>query len=612
MLLNSPLDVPLFEGTGTSSLVPGVYLVAIDSRPYVVDFSVDTRRDEFRHRSIPLLRPQADTSNLPGEGSLNPAALWRRSVESWHKGAGQVYFDRTDSDSDRFRSSKGVDVWTRWQLTLLPATGSRLSSANTNLYMAVAGSDIYICDGTALKFTANITTASPSYTTVTGTGAAAPTSIASDGYNVWTAHAANGLYTTTRGAAAATQLVTSALSANSVVGYVKGRLMLSKDNAVYNITSTAPAVLPAALMTQANTDFVWVAFAEGPNSIYMAGYSGDKSLIYRTAVVADATSLAAPTVAGELPDGEIVRSIQGYLGFLVIGTDTGFRLAEIDSNGNLNIGARVATASPVRCFEPQDRFVWYGLTNYDASSTGLGRMDLSVLNDTAPAYASDLMVAGQGTVQAVVTFQNVRVLSVSGLGVYVETTDKLASGTLDSGLISFGISDPKVPVFLDVTTAPLVGSYVSSLALEGGTFDQVGTSSTAGSVTGEYPLPQTMAHNFELRVELDRSGSDSTTGPTFYRQTLRANPTSRSGFDILVPVRLHETVLVGDAEYDLVPSVELAALDELRTSRRVVTYQEGGQSYAVTVENLDWIPESIGRTGTELNGCLVVHLKSLA
>lgn len=616
--LDVGLDAGLFGGgSATVTTVPARFDVALNGRAYLVDSKPEFYRYKYVRNTVPLLRTQADTGNLPGEQSINPAGLWPRAAESWHHGAGQAHFDRPDSDSSQFRTSKGVNVWARWQLTLLGDTANRKTSANTNLAVISVGTRLYVVDGNALSYTTDITAGSPTFTGVTGGPVVAPTSMASDGYNVWVAYGdTNGVYTTNRGSGAATQLVTSTLSGTPVVGYVKGRLMVANGPALYNITSVVPAVLPTALFTQANTDFTWVAFAEGPTNIYAAGYSGDKSLIYRTSIKTDGTALDAPQVAGELPDGEIVRAIQGYLGFLVIGTDKGLRLANIGSTGDLTIGALVTTSSAVRCFEPQDRFVWYGLTNYDAVSTGLGRLDLTVFTQpTTPAYASDLMATAQGAVTSVATFQNLRVFAVSGVGVFAETAALVASGTIDSGHSAYGIPDDKVAMALDLRHDALVGSVAGSLSINGGSFTQVGsTNSAAATTVTPLAINQQRGERFEWRVTLSRSGSVTTTGPTLTRATLRSYPAPARTKTIAVPIMLYEQMKdrFGNAiRYD--PHAELDAIDLLWASQQLCTYQEGTTSFSVLVDDYEWRPHQPTSDDQPLeqfwNGTVLVTLR---
>jgi hypothetical protein len=611
MRFGSRLTSSFYSGAALSSLVPGVYPVSLNGRPYLLDDS-----KPFVQRTVPLLRQQADASASPGEASINPEDLWRRSVESWHHGAGQTSYDRADSDPFRFRSSKGVDVWTQHALSLLPGTGQELASANTNLQLAVAGSRLYALDGTALKFTTDVASAgAATWTAVTGMPGAAGTSIASDGFNVWTANAANGVYTTNRGSGAAAQLVTTALDATAIVGYVKGRLMVGWKNSLYNITSAVAAALPTALMTQPNTDFVWVGFAEGPTALYAAGYSGDKSLIYRTTAKADATALDAPVVAGRLPDGEIIRAIAGYLGFLLIGSDKGWRLAALSDAGDIvTMSDLIPTGSAVRCFEPQDRFVWYGLTNYDASSTGLGRGDLSVFTKGLnPAYASDLMVTGQGAVLSVVTFQNQRVLAVSGLGIYTSTAALVASGTVDGGSFGYGLSDPKVAMALDVAHEPLLhGAHSAYLAVDGGTFNLIGRH-FVGVPEGRFPAGQRSGERFEVRLSLERDGTTTTAGPTLTRWTFLAEPVPSRSYLWELTLLLTEVALcLDEVERHHDVAEEIDDIRSLVGGDALVAFQSGNKARPVFVKDFEFDRRTPTKDRSAWQGSCTVLLKEPA
>lgn len=139
----------------TSPLVPGRFAVAIEDHPYQIDAA------NFRRATVPVLRQQADQSSEPGEASLNPAGLWRRSQESWHHGAGQDFLDGKSeeaADPHRFRSSKGIDPWTRGQISLLHPTLKAWSSANSNLFLTVSHitdtstSVLHMSDGTEVYF----------------------------------------------------------------------------------------------------------------------------------------------------------------------------------------------------------------------------------------------------------------------------------------------------------------------------------------------------------------------------------------------------------------------------------------------------------------------------
>lgn len=611
---------PYYSGGGVSALVPGLYPVAIDGHPYLIDL----KSDQFQAASIPVLRNQADTANLPGEQSINPEDLWRRAAETWHHGAGQSQFDRNDSDSARFNASKGVDVWTQWKLSLLNSPSLKKSTSQTNLYMVVAGSRLYVLFGSTVNaslYYTTTTTSTDDFTAVTGTPAAAATGLCSDGVNVWASYGASGIYHTTTAIGAATQRINSTVG--GPIAYIKGRLMVADTNSLYNVTANAvattgaAAALPTALYAHPNTNFSWVGFAEGLGSIYAAGFAGDKSLIYRTTIRADGTALDIPVVAGELPDGEIIRAIQGYLGFVLVGTDRGVRFATADGNGNLTFGALIqtstGTSSPVRCFEPQDRFVWFGWSPYDATSTGLGRLDLSVFTQPlTPAYASDLMVTSQAAVLAVVTFGNVRAFAISGLGFYVEQTTKVSSGTLDSGLITYGIHDNKVPMYVESRFESLPTSTTFSVALAtngSSTFTTLGTSSTAASTTASYGGGQGQANKFELRLTLTGS---TTFSPSIIRVVLRCYPAALNGDTFILPILLYETLDLEGIETTLDPQDELEYLRTIIRDHRLVTYQEGTLTHSVFIDDYQWHPHHRTVDNTFWNGTCVLKLKSLA
>lgn len=587
---------------GSSGEVPGLYDVAVGGHPYLLDRD----SDQHAHTSIATLRPVFVQSDTLGEKNINPESLFRASQITWHHGAGQRHLDHSDSDPSMFYQSKGIDVWERWQASLLPDTSQARASANTNLRMAVAGTYLYLTDGNTLYKTTDLTT----FTAITGTPGAAATGIASDGYSIYTAYTSNGLWVTTRGGAAATQLVTGTDTLDTV-GYVKGRLMVSKGRSLYNVTSATPAALPTSLFDQPNTDFIWVGFAEGSVAIYAAGYSGDKSLIYRIGVTSDGTALSAPIVAGQLPDGEIVRSIGSYLGFVLIGSDSGFRFCVPTESGDLQVGPLV-TAGPCYCFEGQERFVWFGWNNYDTVSTGLGRMDLTVLTGTlTPAYASDLMATGQGTVRDVATFGNMRVFTIAGLGVYQQSASLVSQGTLDSGLITYDLPDEKVALFLDVKhDDPLIGTHAALIAVDRGVFATVG-GHTAGDPEGPFVLPELRGETFEIRQLLERDGTDHTQGPVITRQTLLANPAVDTGFFITVPVLLVEQEEFTAQTRQRDPAAELNYLKGLRTSGVRVIYQEGATSWSVTVSDLEWKPTGFTQDRSAFNGTCLLKLKTI-
>jgi hypothetical protein len=597
---NRPLSFPFFTGTPSNVEVPDLYPVGLDGHPYLLD----DRSDQHRHVSIPFLRDQFLRTEEVGENALNPDAAWRRSQSSWHKGAGQVHLDHADSDRNRFRTSKGIDVWERWQVSLLPDVTRKWSTTKTNVAAVAVGDYLYVADGNELLHSKDL-----AGFTVTGINAGEAAqqvrSIATDGFNVWAALGSNGVHTTTRGAVTSTHF--SDLQA-TLVGYVKGRLMAAKDNAIYNIT--AAGVAPVALFTHPNPDFRWAGFTEGDQGIYCAGWSGDKSAIYRVSILEDGTGLGPAIAAGHLPDGERVLGVGSYLGFVLLGTTKGVRLTQPAASGDLQVGSAVP-AGPVRCFEGQDRFVWFGWDNYDPAGTGLGRLDLTVLNDDAPAYASDLIAPAQGAVTAVVTHAGRRVFTVAGSGVWQQSDALVPAGTLDSGLLTFDVPDDKVALTVDVRhSMPLPGSHELLLAANDGPFLSLGVHPAAGE--GPFSARQTRGEQFELRHVLRRSATATKTGPVIRRHTLMAIPAPVSGATLDVPLLLAEwEELPNGAKRGRDVCAEREFLTGLRQTQKVFTFQEGCFTFSVRMADYQWVPSHVTRNRRGWNGTFVARLVTL-
>jgi len=612
MTITAEFNASFYDGQGSSFEVPSRYDVALNGRGYMLD----TAHPAFGGQSaylgrmgdatIPLIRNQVDSQTEPGESSINSADLWPRVQTSWHKGAGQKFLDGVDSDRARFRNSLGLDPWTRGQLRLLGSTASLVATSGTHLAVLRVGLYLYFTDGITLKWALTPYSSWTDAVILNGEGAATVSSIASDGFNVWAALGADGVHTTTRGATTSTHY--NALAA-TLVGYVKGRLMAAVANVLYNVVASGAA--PAALFTHPNSDFTWVGFGEGLGQIYAAGYSGDKSLVYRTAVLADGTALAVPVVAGELPDGEIVRSIQGYLGFVAVGTDLGFRLATQDSSGNLTFGPIVQTNTPVRAFEPQGRFIWFGWENYDTTHTGLGRIDLTISNnDGSPAYASDLMAITQGQVSSIATESGgTRVFAVQGVGLFIESATLVASGTMQTGRLNYGIPDRKIALCICLNHKPLVAgdSVTIYLQPDDGGYVLIGTSNAVGTSKPPQQLmpPELSAQQFEVQIVL--AGS-----PTLQSVDFRSYPAATKGIDSLIPILLYDkiTTALGDevamdtlAEYQLIQSY--VGADHL------TSFQELDYASSVFVEEFNFQRHHANASRTWWNGTLVLKLKQL-
>ena len=600
-----------FTGTGSTQVVPYIYPVAINGRPYMID----TKSNGFGRQFDARVRDSVDQSAEPGESAINPQGLWRRSQSSWHYGAGQDYSDTADAEAYRFRSSKGINVWDRGKLSLLPDTTQAYSTTNTNLYMATASDRIYGTDGQTVRYTTDWST----FTTVTGTPASNLYSITSDGYNVFFSHASGAIWQTNAGTSAGSSYITGITA--GTLAYVRGRLMVagqgSDKHKIWNITTTpgSSANNPTTLYTHPNTNFTWVGFAGGQNQIYAAGYAGNKSLIYKTAVKADGTALDIPTVAAELPMGEVVTTIDAYLGYVVIGLTTGLRFCSSDSDGNLVVGPLIETGTSVNAFAAVGQYVYFGWTNYDSVSTGIGRLDISTqISVNQPAYASDLMVTGQGAVVDIHEFGNKVVFTVSGLGAYrPHSTNLVSSGTLDSGVYRWGVPDTKFVPKWDLRTEPLDGTVAVAVAADSGDFRTVGTQSVENSLESTFDGFESKVFEAEARLTLTRSATDATTGPVVTRWLGRAYAAPLRSQIFSVPLLLHHKLNIRGFEYSVDVDTELNYLRDLVENPRVVTYQENASTYSVIVEDVRWQPvdSANNHNAWDWNGTCTVIMRSV-
>jgi len=592
-----------YTGTGTTQLVPFVFPVAINGRPYLID----TKSNDFTRQFDARVRDSVDQSAEPGEAAINPQGLWRRSQSSWHYGAGQDYSDTADAEAYRFRSSKGINVWDRGKISLLKDTTQVLSDATSNLQSIVAGSRLYVASGGDVTF---YTSLSGSPTSCTSEPADNVSSMTTDGYNVWVGFASHGIHVTNTSTGAFSSYI-SGTKTFTKIKYTKGRLMAASGDTIYNFTSSGAA--GGGLFTHGNSNWSWVGFAGGQNHIYAAGFSGQTSLIYKTTIKTDGSALDSPTVAAELPEGEIVTALDSYLGYVLIGTTTGFRFASSDTDGNLVVGPLIEVGQ-VDAFASQGQFVWFSYKNLDATSTGLGRMDIgSQIATNQPAWAADLMVTGQGAVPSISLYGTRPVFTVTGLGVYCEhATNLVASGTLDSGIYRWGVPDSKFVPKWDLRTEQLDGTVALSVASDGGAFNTVGSQIVADSLESTFDGFETRIFEAEIRLTMTRSAT-ATVSPVLTRWMGRAYAAPLRSQIFSVPVLLHHQLNVRGREYFFDVDDELFRLRSLVETPSVITYQENKDTYSVIVEDVRWQPvdSALSHNEWDWNGTCTIIMRSV-
>lgn len=540
-------------------------------------------------------KEQFDNQKEPGEQSL--ANWWLRSQQTFIGGEGLLYQDPDQVQVANLQNrhailyghSVGLNPWTNGRLTLLRKTTQRISDGTGNPHFTVGWNDgtdrFWSAVGTALKSDTGAAT-----TTITWGGANTIRALASDGTNYFAADNVQ-VYKGAGNAAGAAWSATG--TTNVALGWAKGRIMLGLDNKVYELSSAGVQTLR---FTHLNAAFTWNAFAEGTNAIYAAGNAGSQGSIYK--FVLDTTG-SVPTLASggvqtaQLPLGEVVQSLMTYLGtFVGIGTNRGFRVGQIDSNGDIQYGPLlIANAAGCKAVAAYDRFFFVTATNGIDGLSGLYRVDLGQpVQDSGSqaggrfAYATDLQALVTGEVSSVTNFGNSdrMVLAVVGQGAYLEhATDKEASGYLTTGRIRFNTLEPKIFKFVSVKTPlPLFGSVAVSVIDPGGGETSILSVSQGGSTVIENVVmaaPATAAEWVQLKLTLSRSSTDTTKGGEVNGWQLKAMPGATRQRVITVPLAcwdFEKTQSGQKVGYEGRTFARLAAFEQLFSRGDAVPFQD--------------------------------------
>jgi hypothetical protein len=583
-----------------------------------------------------MRKDQFDNSKEPGEQSL--ANWWLRNQATFIGGEGLLYQDPDpvaqsnlqNKHAIQYGHSVGLNPWTNGKLTLLRKTTLRVADGTGNNHYVVGwnnGTDrFWSAVGTALKSDDGTTT-----TAVTWGGANTIRALASDGTNYYAADNVQVYKGTGTGAGAAWSTTGTT---NVCLGWAKGRIMLGLDHKVYELSSTGTQTLR---FTHLNTAWTWTAFAEGTNAIYAAGYAGSQGSIYK--FVLDSTG-NVPTLASggiqtaQLPLGEVVQSLTTYLGsFVGIGTSRGFRVGEIDSNGDIQYGPLlIANSNGVKAVAAYDRFFFVAATNGIDGNSGLYRVDLGQpVQDTNSAaggrfaYATDLQALVTGAVTGVSNFGNSdrMVFSVVGQGAYLEhASDLEASGYLTTGRVRYSTLEPKIFKFVSVKTpAALMGSVSVSVIDPGGAETSIITASQGGSTVIDNVVmaaPASASEWVQLKLTLTRSGTNTAQGGEVNGWQLKAMPGSVRQRVFTVPLLCFDKEKTGSGQFvgaEGRTAARLAAFEQIFAKGDAVAFQDLNLDSSVLVVIDDYRFEQSAPPGSNQSiygGILWVELRTIA
>jgi hypothetical protein len=586
--------------------------ILIGTRRYTADLR------GFGWEPVPSVKAQQDQSREPDDGSLSASTIWKRTQSDFIQGAGQDYFDQEqESDRRRFRTSKGIDVWDRRQLTLLPdvdvvstaGTGSVAASISTGDYAYFStGSNVLRWNGSAI---ANCTGES-------GTIA----SLAVVGGYVY----AGGTGTLGRVAVGDTAFSSYGSTAPDVIGTAGGRLVGGEGALLYEILSGGAKT---DIYTHfEGSGFEWKKIIGAPNGIYCFGDDSGRSIGYLLTVVDATGELAPPYPVLQMPDGVFVRDVLFFGGVLVLATNIGVQLATINGSGFLTAGPLIEIGD-VKCLCTDGRDIWFGWSDFQSVS-GLGRLRPERFTDTlVPAYASDLMTTYSGTTLSCTSFQGKRMFIVddsSTMRLLEESDNKVSSGEFRSGVVTYGTPELKAVHSVEGSWDALPAGATVSLdvtATKGGSALPGGvTNSTTGSTSERGELTTTLStEEAEVIITLNRA-TDATVAPVLRRWTLRALITPFRTKRVVLAVYLRTQVehvvqgtSVGD---DLDVLDEFEYLNGLMESRTPVSVTIGSRTEEMLVDSVRMGPDvqGVGAVGwtTEqdwLEGTWAVELVTL-
>ena len=381
-----------------------------------------------------------------------------------------------------------------------------------------------------------------------------------------------------------------------------------------------------------NANWIWTGVCEGPNAIYIAGYGGDNSTVYRLSL--DTTGniplLTKALTAADMPKGEIIYALGSYVGkYMVFGTSKGIRVGTIDTSGfvssgyvtygpitvvtngyNPAEGANI-TGLPVKAITFNDRFAYCTVSNYidngdGTYSSGLVKIDLSrEITPNQMAYATHLRVPSTAEAISVTMIgkSGKLAIGVTGVGVYFETDVCVARGYLQTGQIRyFTMEDKHFELVKLRETLPMSGTVgLASIAPDGSKTDIITVGNTfdfTQDITGLDQFDAAPKESIGLRFTLDSSANQAVnSADAFNGYQLKALPAVRRQRIYTVPLLNYD--FEGDRSnmtvgYEGRAAERLQALESTESNGDVIIFQDftNNETVRCVIESTTFIRET--------------------
>ena len=605
-----------------------------------------TDNTPYKRQTAEFRAQRVDQMRDPGEHTLAGSGYWTRSQSSWHYGEGIQFTEPMEGNDNevrfRFRDSYGIDPWTPGQINLIKK--STLVQAFTGDCKIDTGADtsgVAFLIATDMAPRTSQTTAMYKITSAgTSTALVNFSSISnetilgttSDGTYMYVATTAGVYDIKLSDGTTHKQYTYNSLTADhAVLKYVKNRIVAAfkftnGTYSAYQLTfpdkgggaaSDIKSSMASSHGTLINgsttmpTLWTWTAVTEGSNAIYIGGYAGDHSSIFKLAV--DNTgALGTIVTAAVMPRGEVIRSLYAYLGtYLMVGTSKGARIATLDQNGDMNYGPLVFhNENGVYDFEGRDSYIWAGHTQGVNSNSGTMRMNLgqplTLIGYAQPistgiyARATDVFADGiTGTVKVIriLGALNQVAFAVSGSGIWLQhPTDLVPTGQIRGGRIRYDTMENKAWKRIRIRTTDDTANGDIEVYKIGSTADSVITTLYQGTPTAadidlgnEY---QDASPDASFKLVMSRNSTDATTGPVVVGIAVKALPTPTRARIIQIPLFCYdkETDKTGNIiGYEGYAKERLLALETIEAMGETVILQDfnaGGDPFEVIIDQV--------------------------
>lgn len=578
------------------------YDTALGGLPFF--YAMNDQRPYIRE-TAPFRKDQFDNSSEPGEQSLT--GWWIRSQSSFHSGDGITFYDPSAGETVnyRFADSKGVDVWTKGEVTLLNdsstahyTTGTIKSNnkpfqtsrsikwSNTDGILLWDEYDVdkISTDGTVTHFIDYV--AGTDYPVF---------AICDDGVNAyWVTRILDSgvdktaVYkkplTGTSATTATPMFNSSSIVVNEgVMEYVKDRIIMAINNKVYEFASNATA-LPTAVYTHTDSDVVFSSITASGSAIYLSGYSGIQSFIYKFSLTSAGViaTMTSAVIAAEMPVGEVIHKIFYYLGYMLIGTNKGVRAAQVDDNGDILYGPLIfETSQPVYDFAARDHYVWCA-SGVDGEP-GVIRIDLE--NQISPlrfAYANDIYTAG------ITGYRTTSCAFAGDTSRLVFTTTAVRAGTITNKELTSNVATLTTATTHDIEVNDIVwvegvdATFNGEWTVTATTSNTFSYACTAGNVASTAVTAATAVVNHVGYINIE---SDSTLRTTGYLTT------GFIRYNTLEPKNFKRLLGRGEFEYG---SMTLETVDKNGTEYDLISYSATVDPVEITTNQPADAQEYIG------------------